>query len=433
MDYKQLTDCTEWQFKNIPEFKCGKLNTLFADCGTGLNNLPDDETADNSFMHIVNDVSAAQTAEYAEKLAEKGLKKVFENKLNGNLFYQFVCSEGLLYIYHSKPYKEARIILDRCRQSSVCDFGTKTFEAKHGDTLFAQYSLHYDSMIKGTTCDCGMNYVYRLSDNSLIIIDGGEMEQATDIAVKDYMDFLHEITNTTNGKKITISLWICTHAHNDHCDFFSKMLRFYSEELNVKRAAFNFPADSNTSHSKSVILLKQRLLEKFPDIKYIKFHTGTKFSIAEAEITVLSVNEDTIARNPERIFPGMNDTSSIFTVEANGIKTLFLADCGDGNGRTLVDNCSGLLNCNFVQAAHHGINEIFEVYDNIKAEKVLLPQCRMNMETRFDGIFANYASKYGEENILLANDKTYIFTFSNGEITESSRPHCVVAYDGSEW
>ena len=84
-----------------------------------------------------------------------------------------------------------------------------------------------------------MNYVFRLRDNSLIIIDGGEFEQATDVAVKDYMSFLHSLTSTNENEKMTVSLYICTHAHNDHCDFMSKIVRFYSDEIEIERIAFN--------------------------------------------------------------------------------------------------------------------------------------------------------------------------------------------------
>ena len=434
MDLTQQTDCPAWQFDGIPAFTGGKMHPLFADCGAGLSPIPDTETADHSFMHLFRGAKKEDILSYTELLVTAGFEKIYEHSTDGDLFYQFSVRNGLLYISFLKDGGVARFILDQCRQTDVPAFGYSVYTDKRDDTVLAQYSLHYDAMIRGVTCDCGMNYVYRLRDNTLIIIDGGEMEQATDSAAADYMAFLHELTDTAPGEKMTVALWICTHAHNDHCDFFSKLLRFYGDELTVERAAFNFPLSTNVRHSPSVQLAKERLLQKYPDIAYIKPHAGCKFSIANAEIEVLVSNEDTTACDDEDVFPGTNDTSMIFTVTADGVKTLFLADCGWDNGDVLIRNFgSDTLSCRILQAAHHGINEIFEVYDCISAEKVLLPQCRMNMDTRFQTVYANLCRLYGEDNILFANDATDIFICKDGRYSIRKRNHVGTAWDHSEW
>ncbi len=427
MEYNQLTDCTEWQFKDIPQFEGGEIQPYFADCGTGLGD------GNGSFMHTFLNADEKSVLKYAAEL-EKSCDKTFENKIEGNLFYQFRVNDGLLYVSYLKNSGTVRVILDRCESAEVNDFGYSDYENKCDDTKFAQYSLHYDEMIKGTTCDCGMNYVYRLRDNSLIIIDGGEFEQSTDLAVKDYMDFLHSLTGTQDGEKMRVSLYICTHAHNDHCDFMSKIIRFYSDEIEVERAAFNFPNPQNTKHSGSVSDFKKRLSEKYPDIKYIKPHAGCQFETANAEIKILVSNEDTIGIDEEDIYPGTNDTSMVFSVETDGIRTLFLADCGDDNGSVLISNYSrDITDSNFLQAAHHGINSIYDIYERLDTKFLLLPQCRMNMDKRFADNFSHMCARYGEENILMAHDATDIFTIKNGGFTHEKRAHAGSAYDDSEW
>lgn len=431
MNYVQLDDCREWQFENITEFKGGEMQPYFADCGTGLGD--DENSSDNTFMHTFINAKESDVVSYAAEL-EKSCKKVFENNIEGNLFYQFSAAEGLLYFSYLKSGGTARIILDRCQQENAGDFGYSDYENLCGDTRFAQYSLHYDEMIRGTTCDCGMNYVYRLRDNSLIIIDGGEFEQATDSAISDYMDFLHSLTGTSAGEKMRVSLYICTHAHNDHCDFMSKTIRFHSDEIEVERIAFNFPNPQNTRHSLSVAVFKKRLSEKYPQAEYIRPHAGCRFSIANADIEILCSNEDTIGADSEDIYPGTNDTSMIFCVEADGLKTLFLADCSEDNGAVIIGNYSEkVTDSTFLQAAHHGINEIYDVYERLHAKELLLPQCRMNMDMRFSENYSHMCALYGEENILFAHDATDIFTVKNGEYTSEKRAHVGEAYDGSEW
>lgn len=433
MNYKQQDNCTKWQFKNIPEFNKGTFHRLFADCGTGMNDDINTETEDNSFMHIFTDVKDNDVMDYVQLLKNNRYEELFSNDICGNKFFRFAAKEGSLYISYMKNDAIMRIILDR--SSDNCkSFGYSVCDKINNDTVFAQYSLHYDAMIRGTTCDCGMNYVYRLHDNSLIIIDGGEMEQATDIAVDDYINFLRELTNTKAGEKIRISLWLCTHAHNDHSDFFAKLIRFHSDEFIVERAAFNFPLNSNVKHSPSMAVIKARLKENYPQIKYLKFHAGSKFNIAEAEIEILVSAEDAVGTDEEDDFPNMNSTSSLFTVTADGVRTLFLADCTDDNGNVLVNNYDEkYLEATILQAAHHGINEIDFVYKKLKAEKLLLPQCMMNMHTRFEKIYDNYCRHYGKDNILPAHDRTDIFTMKDGKYTHSTRRHIGTAYDNSEW
>ena len=434
MCYSQLENCTKWQFENIPEFSRGVLDPFFYDCGAGLDSLPDTESTDRSFMHTFKEVAAADVRAYIAELENAGLQPLFGNEIDGSIFAQFRCSEGLFNLTYFGGTGVFRTVLDRCVTTPAAEFGYDRYDDVCGDTVFAQYSLHYDAMIRGTTCDCGMNYVYRLRDNSLVIIDGGEMEQSTDIAVADYLEFLHTLTGTSAGEKMRVSLWFCTHPHNDHCDFMSKLMRFHSDEIEIERAAFNFCFSGNTKHSPAVLLARQRLLEKYPNVSYIKPHAGNKFSIANAEFEILVSSEDTVNVDDEDIIPGTNDTSLVFKVTADGASALFLADCAWVNGDVLRLNYSAeTLSADFLQVAHHGINDLHELYESIKAKTVLLPQCRMNMDTRFSANLTHLCELYGENNILFANDATDIFTLKDGTVTHTERAHTGTAYDNSEW
>ena len=434
MCYKQIENCTAWQFKGIPEFNCGVMDRFFYNCGAGFTAVPDTEAQDCTFMHFFKQCRAEDVSAYAASLEDAGFKKVYFNEKDGNLFYQFEVSDGLLYVSFMNGTGVARVILDRCKTAKAADFGYADYEDLRGDTVFSQYSLHYDAMIKGTTCDCGMNYVYRLRDNSLIIIDGGEMEQSTDAAVADYLDFLHTLTGTKSGEKMRVSLWLCTHPHNDHTDFVAKLMRFHSDEISIERTAFSFCYSQNTRHSPSVLTAEQRLIEKYPDVEYLRLHAGNKFSIANALVEVLVSSEDTVDVDDEDIIPGTNDTSVVFKITADGATALFLADCAWVNGDVLRLNFSSdTLNVDFLQVAHHGINDLHEVYESIRAKFALLPQCRMNMNTRFIANYTHLCELYGESNILFANDATDIFTLKNGTVSHTQRAHVGTAYDNSEY
>lgn len=433
MNYVQSGSGSSWQFTNIPEFPYGKMHPLFADCGCGLEISGEINPGKHSFMHTFRNTTESNVREYADILGQS-FGKIYEYRSGGNLFFQFDVSEGLLYISFFGNTGITRIILDRCLTERASGFGYSRFKEVRQDTVFSQYSLHYDSMIRGTTCDCGMNYVYRLRDNSLIIIDGGQMEQSTDTAVNDYMCFLRELTGTGKNEPLRISLWLCTHPHNDHCDFFSKMIRFHSGEIQLERVAFNFPNPSNVRHSPSVFIIRDRILQKYPDVKFLKLHSGQVFHVANAKAEILTAQEDVLGNNPDDNFPGTNETSCIFKITADGISTLFLADCGWDNGDFLINNYSKeALKCSFLQAAHHGINSIYEVYEYVDADTVLLPQCRMNMDTRFSENLSHLCSRYSEKNVLFAADFSDIFTLKNGVYERKTRAHSGTAWDKSEW
>lgn len=158
-----------------------------------------------------------------------------------------------------------------------------------------------------------------------------------------------------------------------------------------------------------------------------------RFKIANAQISILTSAEDVIECSDDP-FGGMNASSSVFSVEADGVKILFLADIEHRNGKVLIDSYTDdTLECKFVQCAHHGINKIPEVYERIKAEKVLLPQCLMNMETRFMDVFDDLKIYYGSDNILFAYDTTKIFRLERGSYSMTEKPHTGTDYDGSEW
>lgn len=433
MNYTEQLECKKWQFENIPEFKQGEMSPMFVNWGCGLEPCREDDNSADSFMHTFYGVEENDVKEYTAELESKGFEKTFENRIGNNTFYQFRVEEGLLYISYMKSYNVARFILDRCHTCDAAHFGYSDFVEQRTDSVFAQYSLHYDEMIKGITCDCGMNYVYRLRDNSLIIIDGGESEQATDIAVADFMKFLHELTDAQNGTPVRVALWFCTHAHNDHCDFISKIIRFHSDEVCIERVAFNFPNPQTVKHSPSMELMKERVREKYPDADYIKLHAGMKFNIADCRFEIFTSAEDALGVDEEDLYPSTNSTSTMFKVTLDGVSTFFLADCGEDNGELLYKSYEkDLLDCNFVQAAHHGINSIYDVYEKIDAQKLLLPQCQMNMDTRFSQNFEHFCQRYGRENILLAHNETDIFTIKDGKYTWSKRAHVGTAYDNSE-
>lgn len=411
---------------------CEPLN-----CGAGLA-IDDSENGgkDDSYMLVLGDVSIKQYRDFLDNLIGLGREQTFRRDDCGNIFAEFKNDGSLIYTYYTGATETARIIFD----NASCPFTEMQNKSPQlrKDTALMQFSLQYGSMIPGYSCDCGMLYTLRMRDNSLIIIDGGEIEQATDEACDEYMERLRELTQTENGEKIRVSAYICTHNHNDHMDFFIKLLKREKDTLDVERVYFNFPSRTEIClDSPCTDLLKQRLAKYAPNVKFAKLHTGQRYRFPDAWIEVLSTHEDilpcSIYSSRGKRYTGMNETTTVFRIVFDDRSAIFLGDVEEYNGEIL-RNLYGkdFLSCKYLQCAHHMINDDRNIYSIIKAEKLLIPQCRFIAQTREHENKRYLASLFGEENMYYAGDCTYIFTICDGRETIDCHEHKGYFYDHSE-
>ena len=160
-------------------------------CGAGLE-LEDSVSggADDSYMVVLDGVTPKMFRDFLSALANTGRKETFHREINGNIFSEFAEENRIIYTYFTREAEQARVIIDNasCPLSEMNDNEPDV----RGDTALMQFSLKYGSMVRYHSCDCGMLYVLRLRDNSVIIIDGGEIEQATEEACDEFMRRLED-------------------------------------------------------------------------------------------------------------------------------------------------------------------------------------------------------------------------------------------------
>lgn len=84
-----------------------------------------------------------------------------------------------------------------------------------------------------------------------------------------------------------------------------------------------------------------------------------------------------------------------------------------------------------MQGAHHLINDDRSIYANIRAEKLLAPQGRFTVMTRFCDNIRYLTSLFGAENIYFAGDCTYVFTIKDGNESISYFESKGYVYDDS--
>ena len=432
-----------WKLKDLPVYTGGELNPTLFDCGSGMADDFDGPTGEESWMHIVTKTTEAEFLSYCAVLEENGFEKSFENRDDAGVYFQFRKTKNV-YAYYVFNERTARIIEDGSGVL-VADFAEEAGPSVHDDTALMQFGLLYGDMIRGYTSDCGMLYAIRLRDNRVIIVDGGSSEQSTEPATDEFMARLSDLTG--NPEKITVAAWFCTHPHGDHMAFFCRMLRKFGSRLFVERAMFNFAttelvmpglksrlALSGRKFPNIRALTMERIKENNPNVKFLKLHAGQKFDLCGAEAEVLLTHEDMHTRWKDKVYWGMNETSTILKLSFEGKSVIFLGDAWIPNGNVLIGRYPfGSVECDFLQVAHHCIDHVENFYEFIKTEYMLVPEGRYLLLKFISENFQNLTRFCPYDKIFVSGDATTVFRVAKGRQTEKEfYPVRGCPCDGSE-
>lgn len=401
----------------IPPYGGGKKAQTIYNAG---NMITDDEkniTAEDCPMQLITDTNESEYNIYIKKLTSEGFKIVFENKNDSFIATQLKKDKVLLYTYISVNVGEVRIMEDRAGVS-VPEFEYKCT----GDNCeIYQYGLWYHptNSHSKTETNCGMFYIIRLADNSLIMIDGGHLFQCSVEAVQGMYEFLHQITNTNESEQIRIAAWYFTHAHDDHMAACIRLLRTYPQKFIVERLMFNFPAACVRRGNHETFVLKEALREFCPNAKLLKIQTGEKFTIGNAEFEVLYTQQDAVtAEEPLTYsFKDFNCTSPILKMTVNGGSVMWLGDTNVECENLVTKTVSKeLFKSDVVQVAHHCFNFLTTLYAWIDADYAMLPNSYYgghagSNENKLQDVLNHLSS---QDNIWYG-DCTTGFRFDNGQ------------------
>ncbi|MBQ9506767.1 MAG: hypothetical protein IJR51_06385 [Clostridia bacterium] len=412
----------------LPAYEGGTDRGRLPD-GAGLSDdLTHAAPADACFIRIVDETDPEAFEAYILKLEETGFICTWRRDEPSGLYRELSKDGALVYAYYIFAEKRARIIEDNAGMP-LAAFASGCPEAPPGGEILTQYGLYYDEMRPGVTCDCGMFYAIRLANGEFIVVDGGEYEQATDAACADCMKTLRA---QAGSDTVTVALWFCTHPHNDHMEFFLKMMRVYADTLRVERAAFNFPSPALLRMEPYISLMKRRLGEFAPEANYLKLHAGQRFTLCGVTFDVLLTHEDVLHPEGERRYSGVNETSAVVKLTAPDFSLTLLADIPEENGDVLLARYArGEADCTFLQAAHHCINRDEALYKNIRARYVLIPEKKEMIDKRMRDRYETILKYHPEEAVLPVNDTTLEVRFSQGEPLFTRLPAPRGPYDGS--
>lgn len=415
----------------LPDYSSlgGKLAPYNA--GPGLASDKEDKTEEDSYVQIIAKTTAERLEAYTKVLEASGFKVISKTTLDGDVYYTYQNFGRLFYLYHNARIAETRIILD---QSSVPLSEIEVdYTPRAGDvTAFYQYSLNYDNADKAgydpirysenKSINCGMLYILKLADNSVVVVDGGHEKQSTVRSRAGLMKFLREITGVGENGKVRIASWFFSHAHGDHVRLAADFLDEYHQSVDLISVLYNFPSYQVLSggYDGNTFTLKDVIREHFPDVLYHKLHTGEVFTMAGVTLEVVYTHEDATKPSGKSEIGDFNSTSTVLKLTMEGETIMLLGDIsGVAEDVIMAMHSSEYLKADAVQVSHHGFNSLPDLYKAIDARIALFSQSAYTLKDRNDshGNLKEYQQvmKYAEEEYF-AHKYTYEFTVQNGKL-----------------
>ena len=224
-------------------------------------------------------------------------------------------------------------------------------DTEQGDVTMAQIGI-----ARGDQKDnpmIGMCYVYRLSDGTALIIDGGI--NSTDCSVNLFRT-LQQLDIARDGDgKYRITAWIFTHGHADHMGTFKRFSAQYADRTDLTYVMYSFPTDAvapkgNTTGEEFAEIIRA----SYPNARRVSPHAGLTYFFGNLKIHMLYAPE--LLYNSTEGVNYYNTTSLLFRIEANGQSVLHMGDASEAASKAAwVNSETAAFKSNALQITHHGL------------------------------------------------------------------------------
>ncbi|MBE6568678.1 MAG: hypothetical protein E7658_00500 [Ruminococcaceae bacterium] len=337
-----------------------------------------------SVLMGITETDADAFAAYIEKVQSEGFTTVLRGNSGGVIAYQCDKEDVSFYTYYTAGTNEVRIIRDNSKTASLEEFNYVR-EAAEGEynEVYMVALKQFDPLIPASAeyKNNGMLMLIKLADNSLVVIDGGRVDQ---VDSDEFMKIAREVTCIPEGEKIRIACWFITHKHTDHIWGFDKVLKECTDELILERMLYNhkdgrdFVYNAETPNDKYCL--------PYENVMYHLPRTGETIQFGNLTMDVLYTQEDLINlgnglyRTPENY----NNSGTVLRVNFDGKTCIILGDIDVDASRIMMKNYTDeQLKCDVVQVAHHCYNNLPELYRIMDFHTALFPVARNEAHTNY--------------------------------------------------
>ena len=193
-----------------------------------------------------------------------------------------------------------------------------------------------------------MGYLLVAPDGSVSCIDGGNTSEGP---------CMLSLLKKYGGPKPHVKYWFLTHVHSDHCDAFLALLPALGAAFTLDHLVYTFPSAENVARYESWEPQPARFMERLA-LPHIEPKAGDAFDLGGG--AVMTALQTYVEEEHENF---INNSTTVFKLESDGVTTIFLGDLGVEGGHRLLNTYGGGLKCDIAQMAHHGQNGVTrEVY-----------------------------------------------------------------------
>ena len=315
---------------------------------------------------------------YLKDLEGLGFKTYTSNTIGNNQFKTYITDTQIVNVMFLANANQVRVTQDARDAIELPALKATNIYTKTSTPSFTMMGIS-DAGYPG-----GMSFIYKLSDGTFFIIDGGicknrgvndneSNECSGEPSVHRLYKTLRELADDPD--KIVISGWLITHIHNDHAGSFIDLAdeTGYLKNITIKQVIYSQPSDDDMSYNKGGRRNNwmPNALNKMKIEKTVKAHPGQVFYYADLTLTIIGTHD---LVKPKSL-NSHNNASIVSFVEFGGKKALYLADAeGDANAQ-LKALYGENLKADIVQVAHHGYNNTNAniVYPYVNPTIVLWP------------------------------------------------------------
>ena len=331
-----------------------------------------------SELYIIDNTTLLEYNAYLKDLEGLGFKTYTSNTIGNNQFKTYITDTQIVNVMFLANANQVRVTQDARDAIELPALKATNIYTTTSTPSFTMMGIS-DAGYPG-----GMSFIYKLSDGTFFIIDGGicknrgvndneSNECHGEPSVHRLYKTLRELADDPD--KIVISGWLITHIHNDHAGSFIDLAdeTAYLKNITIKQVIYSQPSDDDMSYNKGGRRNNwmPNALNKMKIEKTVKAHPGQVFYYADLTLTIIGTHD---LVKPKSL-NSHNNASIVSFVEFGGKKALYLADAeGDANAQ-LKALYGENLKADIVQVAHHGYNNTNAniVYPYVNPTIVLWP------------------------------------------------------------
>lgn len=334
---------------------------------------------------IIEDTTRSQYEAYISQLTSESYVSYSTNEIAGSCFTVLYNESYTVNAGFYDNINEVRIIIEPYGKQSL-----PTMRSDDAPVTTTQLTmLGVEGIYNGNYQNNGLSLIYRLSDGSFVIVDGGHSGNSA-IFAANILKALREQSKdyAASLKDIRIAAWIITHPHGDHSGTLVKEYKRFSE-LKVERIMTNFWSSSAFEEAKNThesftgsysSHTNTRSIATQLGAEYVIPHVGQVWYFGDTEFEFLYTIESFLPR----VAVVYNTASIVFrttTRDTAGRQTTTFIP-GDATGEAL-ELCTKVfgeyIKSDILQVTHHGLgnggseSKISRAYTLIKPSVVLWP------------------------------------------------------------